>query len=828
MPTDVAQSSGLIRNVLARHPVAVEVARAAKAFSRSEAEVVLFEPGRSFIIASSKYDPLQPRQQLSSEARVATTGQGLVSLDGSTAVAITSNKTVIGALTLLDSDGAPEGSNAADFANGLHALSRMISAVLRENLESTGTRGTATAILDGLRDAVVLVDAELNIRWVNRAVGSLFLRSEVDLIGRSAAELLHPDDVTVAFDALTRLSAGLETYRVFVRVRRSSGDYERVEITGVDQSENPELEGTVVSLRYAGVEEELEASVERANRMSDAIVAGLRDGIVATDQFGEITMVNSIARDLFGLDTNTPPTSLGLADFAVVDRFGRPIDHNFGDPIDLEGTNEEPKEVCVISTRGDLRFVTTERRPVFDRSGELLGSVISFHDVTESRRAAEELRSQALHDQLTGLANRRQLDQRLGELASMPSDRTVAACFVDLDAFKVINDTHGHRTGDEIVRQAAQRLRSIATANDLLVRHGGDEFVALLTERTGATGVTTEDAAATAEQLRVTLSKPYSVGDQRFDLTASIGVAMATSSELNDDTLLRHADIALYAAKARGRNRIEFFDEDLAQAIKLEERQRRMLRTVLEEDRLVMHFQPLLCVHTGDIYGYEALARCHNEQGSLIGPAGFIEAVTHSALMWDLDRAAFRQSCQAAAVLARLNPQRPPTVACNFSPISLGQAGIVDFVLETVADTEVDPSWICVEITETSALEAGPTTIAALETLDEAGFQIALDDFGTGYSSLSHLRDLPLSSVKVDRSFIKKLTEDSSERAIVAAIVNLAKELNLRVVAEGIETGPQFEQATALGFDLIQGWHYAPALPLEDILTHWSTPESSG
>ena len=286
------------------------------------------------------------------------------------------------------------------------------------------------------------------------------------------------------------------------------------------------------------------------------------------------------------------------------------------------------------------------------------------------------------------------------------------------------------------------------------------------------------------------------------------------------------ADIALLAAKERGRNRTEVFDDELARTTRLEEQQRAILRHALANDRVMMHFQPLIGAHDGATFGYEALVRLRTESGEVLGPAAFLDAAETSGQMWELDTLAFDLSCKAAAALANAVPDAPPVIACNFSGISLAQSTLVDMVESTTAAYGVAPSQICIEVTESAAFDAGPAAVDLLRDLHDRGYQLALDDFGTGYSSLAHLRDLPIKSVKVDKSFIRELTNGGSERAIAEAVVTLAHDLGLSVVAEGVETPDQLELARELGFSLIQGWHYAPALPLSSILATWIGRES--
>ncbi|MDJ0769606.1 MAG: EAL domain-containing protein [Ilumatobacter sp.] len=815
---DHAEDRRALRAVLSRHPVATEAAIAAGAAAGSLAEVVVFEAGRAFVVSSTGRDVLQPRHLTAAESSLLASPAEHAVVEGASSFAITDAAGgVAGAITVR--------SEILDrFVDVLASLARIVSAAASRAVARQDGQSIDAAILETLRDAVVVLDTDLNVRWANPAVGTLLGRTPADLVGRSGVELLHPDDVETAFDAITRLSQGLEIYRMFVRLERGGEGYERVEVMGTDQTQHPAVRGLVLSLRAAEVAEELEASVDRVLRMSDAIVTGLHDGIVATDEFGAVTMVNRAARDLFGLDPSVPPSRLGPTDFELLDERGHPISLVVPS-APAHDENGVERDVCVITGDDEFRYLTSQRRSVRDDDGRLLGSVFVFHDVTDARQAEDRLRSQALHDQLTGLANRRQLEQRLGEVGAEPTPTVVAACFIDLDGFKLVNDTRGHRIGDQLIRIAAKRLSGKIRASDLLVRQGGDEFVALLTGVKDA-----DEATAAAERFRDALGRPYVIGEDRFDLTASIGVALARSDALDAEALLRNADIALYAAKAGGRNRVETFDSDLAAAVGREQSQRRLLREILEDDRLVMHFQPILDAASETAVGYEALARCVDDNGDLVGPSAFMDVITPTGLLWDLDRAAFALSCRAAAELGRLSPGSPPVVACNFSAISLVQADLVDVVMETASEAGIQPSQICIEITENAALKAGESTLCGLRALRANGFALALDDFGTGYSSLAHLRDLPLTAVKVDRSFVAELTARSAERAIARAIVDLATVLGLDVIAEGVETAEQLEQARGLGFSAVQGWYYSQALPLDEIIDRWlpePAPESA-
>lgn len=823
-----------LRQFMARHPAVVEATRAAASLAAEASQVVVFERSWAYIVAASSGEVLQPRRLVDSESQLFVE-DGLAPDDVSTNLAAdiealnTDRETrsfpitdergdTVCALTVL-------GPVSAEVEPVLSSLARILTGLIVSSGPPAGGSVAAEldpgAIADGLRDAVLVVDESFEIIWTNEAVGSLLGRSRYDMIGRNAVDLIHPDDVAAAFDAMARIVAGLTIYRVIARMSHGDGGWARVEVTGTDQTANPSIGGIVLSLRSSELELELEQSERRTKDMSEALIEHLHDGIIAIDELGSITLVNRAAYDLFGIPTGTPPAQLSWRDFALLDEHGalvarehHPVRVTFGARF------EDCDEMSIVPRSGNHHYVSVAQRSVRATDGTLQGSFVTFRDVTESREAQAMLVAQARHDHLTGLPNRRMLNEYLDDLGTDLARKgsKVAACFIDLDVFKLINDTHGHRTGDEMIRMSAERLSEILRGDDLLVRLGGDEFVVIMAS------VTSEARTKeTASRLLDSLAAPFIIDGLRFDITASAGVALASLDDLDPETLLRQADIALYAAKERGRNRVELFDGELEVTTEVAERQRRMLRHALDHDGIVMHFQPLIDARTGEPYGVEALARCLDSEGVLHGPSSFLESIDGSGLIWELDQRAFRLSCDAAAVLASVSNGKVPTVACNFSPLSIVQAEFVSFVTRTVREAGVLPENICIEITESAAFSGGEASLDAVTDLAGAGFSVALDDFGTGYSSLSHLRDLPLTSVKVDKSFVAKLAGRSPERAIAEAVVGLAGDLGLGIVAEGVETESQLAAAQDLGFHLMQGWHYAAAMPFDELLHTWAS-----
>lgn len=783
----------------------MECAKAAAAMTSMTAEVVVFEENRVFTAAGTNMENLlQPRPMNMAEvAAAATNDRNIVRCEGPDAsllIPMLIDGVVVAGLSLFDGDVLPENTE------GLEALSRVVAGLLDAEL-APAAAGFHDKVLNSLRECVVIMSPELTLTWASQGAVTLLGLNPAEAVGRSALDFLHPDDIDETLNGIAKFSQGLEVYRLVIRLRTASGEFAPVEVMGNDLSTDPEVGGLVLSLRDAQHDNEMGQEIERSRQMSSAIVEGLPDGLIATDRFGNITVANTVARSMFGTDPNCAPALLDLQTFALFSIDGR--------PIDLDEPTKQPVR-CLLPDEGEIRYLDVSIREIAAGEDAAYGCVIIFTDVTAEHRAAEDLREQALHDQLTGLPNRRQLEARLTELDARTVPGVVAACFIDLDGFKLVNDNHGHRVGDQVIRIAAKRLSSQMRDVDLLVRHGGDEFVALLVD------VTSLDAAQEiAERLRTVLAEPYEVGTDRFDLTTSIGVSIGSTVGLASDVLLQHADIALYEAKGNGRNRVQVFDDSLAEVVSNEQKQRRILRDAIDEDRVVMHFQPLIESKSDRTMGFEALARVRTREGDMLTPKYFLEAVSHTGLMWDLDRIAFELSCDAAHLLATIDPARPPYVACNFSSVSLTHPDFLTFILATTEAAKVTPNQICIEVTESAAFDGGGRSAAALHELKDRGYQLALDDFGTGYSSLAHLRDLPITTVKVDRSFVEQLGTNTSERAIAEAVVTLARDLSLGVVAEGVETMEQAKQVKDMGFETIQGWHYSRALPIDRCLEHW-------
>jgi len=458
----------------------------------------------------------------------------------------------------------------------------------------------------------------------------------------------------------------------------------------------------------------------------------------------------------------------------------------------------------------EKRFVTVDGTALWgqmtvaavpDLDGYVRGLIVQVQDVTQRRDAELELANRALHDPLTGLANRFLVQQWLGSALLEHFGRDVGVLYCDLDRFKVVNDSLGHTAGDEVLVEAAARLCAAVRPEDLVGRVGGDEFV-VVCERLGSP----EDLTRLAARLCEVLDEPIVIGEHSHTVTVSIGAAYGRSPDSADDLLMR-ADMALLRAKRLGRARVESFDEAVDRIatrddLELEEQ----LRASIGTGQLRAFYQPILTLDDRRLAGHEALLRWEHPQQGLLAPDRFLDIAENTGLIRSLGWWMLGQACRDAAVELGGVGASGSWVAVNASPIQLTRSDVFDVVMQALERTQLPASQLHLEITETALMQASPSLVGELKMLREEGVGVVLDDFGTGFSSLSLLRDFPVSMVKIDKSFIAPLLEDNGALAIVRAVLSMCRDIGVPVVAEGVETDAQAEQLAKLGCSHVQGY----------------------
>jgi len=455
--------------------------------------------------------------------------------------------------------------------------------------------------------------------------------------------------------------------------------------------------------------------------------------------------------------------------------------------------------------------------------GEHAASAIANARLYEAERSnAMALAHRAFHDPLTDLANRDLLVDRLQEAMSLPlPNRKVAVLWLDLDDFKRVNDSLGHAAGDDLLREVSVRLRSVLRPADLAARLGGDEFAVVLDDVRND-----DDAMHAAERVLLALSAPISVADRTVTVRASIGVALASGTDWSADELLRNADVAMYIAKSQGKACVRVFEASMHDALV----ERLELETTLEQavDRaeLVLHYQPVVELKSGEIIGFEALVRWDHPERGLLPPVEFIPLAEETGQILPIDRWVLLQACCQARQWQVEHPDRRPIeISVNLSTRQLEDDSVVDLVRLALEVSGLAPECLVLEVTESFVLRDEVAGARRLRALRELGVRLAIDDFGTGYSSLSYLRTLPVDVLKIDRSFVGGLGTVDEDASLVLAILSLADSLGLDSVAEGVENEVQREALVALGCMQGQGWHFAKAVDVAEaaaMLAAWS------
>lgn len=469
-------------------------------------------------------------------------------------------------------------------------------------------------------------------------------------------------------------------------------------------------------------------------------------------------------------------------------------------------TERKLAENALLRSRNELEVRVRER------TSELESEVL------ERRRIEGKLRYLAHHDALTGLANRTLLQQRLGEAmdSAAQNNAKLAVLFIDLDRFKTINDSLGHHIGDTLLKKVATRLTETLRANDTIARLGGDEFMILLPLKKNEA-----QAGKLATKILEALRPPIHIDGHELFVTPSIGICFYPNDGTTVNALMRNADTAMYQAKANGRNTYCYFTPEMTAAADNYFQVESDLRRAVDRDEFEVHYQPIIDLKTHRVTAYEVLVRWQHPVKGLLAPAHFISVAEESGLIGEIGNLVLHKACQQLRSWIDQGHE-PPPLALNLSPLQFNDPGLSENICRVLKNYQLTPEWLELEITETMIMQDGELALSTLQELSNRGFHLSIDDFGTGYSSLAYLKRFPVDTLKIDRSFITDMTSDDNDHAIVTAIIALAGSLNLKVIAEGVDTRAQFAALAALNCNFAQGYLMAKPMPAEKILLNAS------
>ena len=692
----------------------------------------------------------------------------------------------------------------------------MLLSDISEEMEEAKRAKELTRVLEASPDLVAILDPlGRAITWANDAITSHLNSKSNEQLLNSLDSWSQAQYATVALPTVR--STGI--WRGELRLSTSQNKILPISTLLVaHRNEENQIEAISMVARDLSELKAAEQRVEASEIRLAALVEHASDLVCVADDVGRVIYASPAVARVLNLSASELE---GTPVFDLV----HPDDRE-----DLMGKMEEivntpgispSLEARVAHADGGWRHMEVVTTNLLNNPA-VSGIVINARDITERVEVAAQLEEKAFHDELTGLPNRSLLLERLADALHRASrhDRMVGVLFLDLDRFKVVNDSLGHSVGDELLSETARRLEQTIRPDDTVARLGGDEFVVVIGNM-----IRTTDALVAAERVRSAVAQPVTLGNESTVVTTSVGIAIAFGDE-SPAELLQDADTAMYRAKEGGRDRAEMFDDHLrAQAVRRHSVEQ-TLRSALENKRIEVHFQPVVRISDGSVVGAEALARIRTPEGELLQPVEFIDVAEDSGLIADLGSQVLTLAFQRVARWSK-NANRPFSMAVNVSARQLADPAFPALVGEALKANNLDPEQVALEFTESALIAANPVTEQVLGQLTELGIRMGLDDFGTGFSSMTYLKRFPINFLKIDRTFVAGLDSNDDDTAIVTGTVALAHSLGLQVVAEGVETEPQLQQLQKLQCDLAQGFHFSEPVTdaeFDRFLNHSWTP----
>jgi diguanylate cyclase (GGDEF)-like protein/PAS domain S-box-containing protein len=658
----------------------------------------------------------------------------------------------------------------------------------------------AQTLADQSSELLMIADGDQIVRWANSTAERVLGNPFAPLVGTDIFALFQAEDVPALVETIARLrKTPGTTGGVSYRLRSADGAWHWMETTTTNLLDEPAIGGFVISMRDATERQHDDTALERSEERYRDLVEHARDWVFTADLAGNFTSVNTAAEQITGFSS---AELCGMSFFDVV----VPQERERLEWIlarRVTGGPQEDAELQLIHKDGRRLFISVAGR-VVEEGGRRVRIEGIVRDTTERHVLEERLRYQAFHDALTGLPNRALLHDRV-DLALARAEREkshVTVMLLDVDDFKVINDSLGHAVGDEVLVELAGRLRSILRSNETVARMGGDEFV-IVTESIRAQS----EVCAVAKRVLSVFAEPFTIAGRKRTATGSLGIALSRDGA-GASNLLRDADTAMYRAKANRKGGFEVFDPGLRVELLRQIALTEGLGEALRDDKLEVYYQPIVSLVDGQILAIEALARWHHPEWGEIQPDEFIPLAEGSGIIIPLGKYVLREAAREAAQWRKNLPGALPLgVFVNVSPHELSERDFVSFITDTLAEHGLAASDLAIELTERVIVDEHDEMAAqTLSELARLGIRLVIDDFGTGYSALSSLRRFPLAAVKIDRYFIEEIDTHDAPGPIIRALVGLADALRVTVIAEGVENSIQHGYLRGIGCNVAQGF----------------------
>jgi diguanylate cyclase (GGDEF)-like protein/PAS domain S-box-containing protein len=618
------------------------------------------------------------------------------------------------------------------------------------------------------------------------------------------------DDRAWVRDSINKALGNNEKFDLEYRIRHADGNIRWVQESGSPLfNENGDLEALEGFIQDITCRKQSEQQAQEAEQRYRSIFENAIEGIYQTTPSGQYLDFNPALAKIYGYDS-TQDLVLGISDIQkqlYVDPNKRA---EFTELMKVHGQVLN-FEAQVYRKNGEVIWITENSHGVLDNEGKLLFYEGTVEDISERKNYEYQLQYQATHDILTGLPNRTLLTDRLEQCMSFADryGKIVAVAFIDLDQFKIINDSMGHHVGDELLVSMAGRLLDNVRKSDTVVRLGGDEFVLLLTSMQSV-----DDITESMQRILAAVMDPCVIEGYDFVISCSIGVGIYPHDGSTPGTLFKNADLAMYKAKELGRNNFQFYSSELNEVLTERVEIEYRLRSAIENEEFLLHYQPKMDFATGKVCGIEALIRWQPPGEAIIPPMSFIPVAEETGQIEEIGHWVLINACRKGRELHQLLGY-PIPVAINVSPRQFRQFNLVEMVESVLKSTELDPQFLELEITESYLIHDTKNFIKTLHDLKALGITLSIDDFGTGYSSMAYLKDFPVDRLKIDKIFVGNLETESTNIGILNAIVALGHGLGLKVVAEGVETAHQHAFLHAIGCDELQGYYFSRPLSAE-------------